>query len=201
MLKRDRRRANIFDPADNNDLANYWRNNNEETIDDNDMTDEEVNEMLHNLTLDATVLEQLPVDTLETDEEKLISGGKWQSYNAQHNNLDAQMPPESIRSNFQRAEQVGASNIPWGKLDESKKEIDYFQLFMTDSDFETIGKDKKKLRHIAVQYNKDKPNKWHIKGFGLNDSRTGYLSNFYLYQGSYQDKILRDNESSSQCGQ
>ena len=46
MSKRDRRRANVFDPANNNDLANYWLNNNEETMDGNDMSDEEVNEML-----------------------------------------------------------------------------------------------------------------------------------------------------------
>ena len=141
MPKRDRRRANVFDPSNNNDLANYWLNNNEETIDGNDMSDEEVNEMLQNLQLDAVVLEpDVPVDSSENDEEKVLNGSNWQPYKVHHNNLDDQMSPECIPSCFQREEAVGASNIPWEKLDESKKEIDYFQLFMTDSDFETIGK-------------------------------------------------------------
>ena len=40
-----------------------------------------------------------------------------------------------------------------------------------------------KGRHIARCYNPNKPDKWHLKAFCLNDSRTGYLHRFYMYQG------------------
>ena len=40
-----------------------------------------------------------------------------------------------------------------------------------------------KGRHIARCYNPSKPEKWHLKAFCLNDSTTGYLHRFYMYQG------------------
>lgn len=40
-----------------------------------------------------------------------------------------------------------------------------------------------KGRHKCRCYNPSKPSKFHFKIFGLNDADTGYLSNFYLYQG------------------
>ena len=40
-----------------------------------------------------------------------------------------------------------------------------------------------KGRHIARCYNSSKPEKWHLKTFCLNDSNTGYLHRFYMYQG------------------
>ena len=40
-----------------------------------------------------------------------------------------------------------------------------------------------KGRHRCKCYNPNKPNKWHFKAFCLNDSKTGYLSNFFLYRG------------------
>ena len=40
-----------------------------------------------------------------------------------------------------------------------------------------------KGRHIARCYNPNKPEKWHLKAFCLNDSSSGYLHSFYMYQG------------------
>ena len=40
-----------------------------------------------------------------------------------------------------------------------------------------------KGRHIARCYNPKNLNKWHLKAFCLNDSDTGYLHRFYMYQG------------------
>ena len=40
-----------------------------------------------------------------------------------------------------------------------------------------------KGRHIARCYNPNKPDKWHFKTFCLNDSASGYLHRFYMYQG------------------
>ncbi len=40
-----------------------------------------------------------------------------------------------------------------------------------------------KGRHVARCYNPNKPEKWHLKAFCLNDSKTGYLHRFYMYQG------------------
>ena len=40
-----------------------------------------------------------------------------------------------------------------------------------------------KGRHVARCYNPNKPEKWHLKAFCLNDSSTGYLHGFYMYQG------------------
>jgi hypothetical protein len=40
-----------------------------------------------------------------------------------------------------------------------------------------------KGRHVARCYNPNKPEKWHLKAFCLNDSKTGYLHQFYMYQG------------------
>ena len=40
-----------------------------------------------------------------------------------------------------------------------------------------------KGRHVARCYNPNKPDKWHLKAFCLNDSSTGYLHRFYMYQG------------------
>lgn len=41
-----------------------------------------------------------------------------------------------------------------------------------------------KGRHKCRCYNPNKPEKWHFKAFCLNDGRTGYLWNFYLYRGA-----------------
>ena len=41
-----------------------------------------------------------------------------------------------------------------------------------------------KGRHISRCYNPSKPEKWHLKFFALNDGLTGYLFNFYPYQGA-----------------
>ena len=40
-----------------------------------------------------------------------------------------------------------------------------------------------KGRHVARCYNPSKPEKWHLKAFCLNDSSSGYLHHFYMYQG------------------
>jgi hypothetical protein len=40
-----------------------------------------------------------------------------------------------------------------------------------------------KGRHVARCYNPNKPDKWHLKAFCLNDSSSGYLHRFYMYQG------------------
>ncbi len=45
-----------------------------------------------------------------------------------------------------------------------------------------------KGRHIAKQYNKDKPNKWHFKVYALNCAHSGYMSNFYLYRGKNEHR-------------
>ncbi len=42
-----------------------------------------------------------------------------------------------------------------------------------------------KGRHVARCYNPNKPEKWHLKAFCLNDSKTGYLHHFYMYQGMF----------------
>ena len=41
-----------------------------------------------------------------------------------------------------------------------------------------------KGRHKCRCYNPNKPEKWHFKAFCLNDGRTGYLWNYYLYRGA-----------------
>ena len=41
-----------------------------------------------------------------------------------------------------------------------------------------------KGRHKCRCYNPNKPEKWHFKSFCLNDGRTGYLWNYYLYRGA-----------------
>ena len=51
-----------------------------------------------------------------------------------------------------------------------------------------------KGRHRSICYNPNKPNKWHFKVFCLNCSKTGYLSNFYLYRGVNEE---RDNDISA----
>ena len=40
-----------------------------------------------------------------------------------------------------------------------------------------------KGRHRAKVYNPSKPFKWHLKCFCLNDAKTGYLWNFFMYRG------------------
>lgn len=40
-----------------------------------------------------------------------------------------------------------------------------------------------KSRHRCKCYNPNKPNKWHFKAFCLNDSKSGHLSNFFMYRG------------------
>jgi hypothetical protein len=47
-----------------------------------------------------------------------------------------------------------------------------------------------KGRHVARCYNPNKPEKWHLKAFCLNDSKTGYLHRFYMYQGLFFFKFL-----------
>ncbi len=47
-----------------------------------------------------------------------------------------------------------------------------------------------KGRHIARQYNGDKPQKWHFRVFSMNDCRTKYMLNFYMYKG--KKEILPD---------
>ena len=49
-----------------------------------------------------------------------------------------------------------------------------------DIDEMTVGF---KGRHSAKCYNPNKPEKWHLKFFALNDAATGYLWNFYAYSG------------------
>lgn len=44
-----------------------------------------------------------------------------------------------------------------------------------------------KCRHSAIQYNKDKPYKYFFKLYCLNDSKSKYLHNFYLYRGKDGD--------------
>jgi hypothetical protein len=45
-----------------------------------------------------------------------------------------------------------------------------------------------KGRHKCKCYNPNKPNKWHLKAFCLNDSQTGYLYNFFMYRGSDEQR-------------
>jgi hypothetical protein len=45
-----------------------------------------------------------------------------------------------------------------------------------------------KGRHRAVVYNPNKPEKWHLKAFGLNCVETGYLSNFSMYGGKDENR-------------
>jgi hypothetical protein len=48
-----------------------------------------------------------------------------------------------------------------------------------------------KGRHRCRCYNPKKPVKWHFKVFSLNDSSTGYCSNFYLYEGKAETRPPR----------
>src|SRR5690349_21173205 len=48
-------------------------------------------------------------------------------------------------------------------------------------------------RHYAVQFNPNKPNKWHFKVFALNCSETGYMYNFFLFPG--KDREVRENKT------
>ena len=41
-----------------------------------------------------------------------------------------------------------------------------------------------KGRHRSRMMNKDKPDKYHLKGFSLNEARTGYCLAFYMYRGA-----------------
>jgi hypothetical protein len=45
-----------------------------------------------------------------------------------------------------------------------------------------------KGRHRCRCYNPKKPVKWHFKVFSLNDSGSGYCSNFYLYEGKAEHR-------------
>ncbi len=45
-----------------------------------------------------------------------------------------------------------------------------------------------KGRHRCRCYNPNKPDKWHFKIFALNDSNTGYMTNFYLYEGAAENR-------------
>lgn len=45
-----------------------------------------------------------------------------------------------------------------------------------------------KGRHRARVYNPNKPNKWGLKAFCLNDAVTGYLSNFFMYLGKDEER-------------
>lgn len=45
-----------------------------------------------------------------------------------------------------------------------------------------------KGRHRCRCYNPNKPEKWHFKVYCLNCSNTGYISNFYLYQGKDEER-------------
>ena len=60
----------------------------------------------------------------------------------------------------------------------------YQRYYVCDQDFDIdemcIGF---KGRHVARCYNPNKPDKWHLKAFCLNDSSSGYLHRFYMYQG------------------
>jgi hypothetical protein len=52
-----------------------------------------------------------------------------------------------------------------------------------------------KGRHKAKQYNKNKPNKWHLKLYCMNCSKTGYLLNFYFYRGSREKRPVNITSS------
>jgi hypothetical protein len=45
-----------------------------------------------------------------------------------------------------------------------------------------------KGRHRARCFNKDKPEKYHLKGFSLNEAGTGYCISFYMYQGKDEQR-------------
>jgi hypothetical protein len=45
-----------------------------------------------------------------------------------------------------------------------------------------------KGRHRARCFNKDKPEKYHLKGFSLNETATGYCVAFYMYQGKDEER-------------
>ena len=45
-----------------------------------------------------------------------------------------------------------------------------------------------KGKHRCRCYNPKKPEKWHFKVFSLNDAETGYMCNFYLYEGSAENR-------------
>jgi hypothetical protein len=45
-----------------------------------------------------------------------------------------------------------------------------------------------KGRHSARVYNPNKPNKWGLKAFCLNDAATGYLTNFFMYLGKDEQR-------------
>jgi hypothetical protein len=45
-----------------------------------------------------------------------------------------------------------------------------------------------KGRHCCRCYNPQKPHKWHLKAFCLNDADTGYLSNFFMYRGKDEQR-------------
>ena len=45
-----------------------------------------------------------------------------------------------------------------------------------------------KGRHKCRCYNPNKPSKWHLKAFCLNDATSGYLHDFYMYQGSSETR-------------
>jgi len=45
-----------------------------------------------------------------------------------------------------------------------------------------------KHRHRSKNYNKDKPNKWGFKSFACAESRSGYVLQFFPYQGRDQER-------------
>lgn len=45
-----------------------------------------------------------------------------------------------------------------------------------------------KGRHRCKCYNPNKPHKWHFKAYCLNCSKTGYLSNFFMYRGKDEQR-------------
>jgi hypothetical protein len=45
-----------------------------------------------------------------------------------------------------------------------------------------------KGRHRAKCYNPNKPERWHIKAFCLNDAKTGFLHNWFMYQGKDEQR-------------
>jgi len=52
-----------------------------------------------------------------------------------------------------------------------------------------------KAYHHAVQYNKDKPEKWFFKVYALNCARSSYMCNFYLFRG--KDKCREEGVPAS----
>lgn len=45
-----------------------------------------------------------------------------------------------------------------------------------------------KGRHRSRMMNKDKPEKYHLKGFSLNEAGTGYCLGFYMYRGAEEQR-------------